>query len=99
MSKIYESEKDEARTTDLNFLPPAGHTTSLAASVLWAFSLTILDPGRGGDDVDVALSLAVGTRIPVGGIFGGSWAGGDEGSGCKISERVKKRWRSGEDTD
>lgn len=41
--------------------------------------------------MDVALGLAVGAGIPVGRIFGGSWAEGDEGSGCKISERVKKK--------
>ena len=88
----------EARATDLNFLPPTGHTTGLAASILRAFSLTILDPGGGGDDVDMTLGLGVGGGVPVGRIFCGSWAGGDEGSGCKISERVKRR-RGGEGTD
>jgi len=80
----------EARTTDLNFLPPAGHTPGLAASVFWTFPLTVLGPGRRGDDMDVALGLVVGAGVPVRGIFCGGWARGDGGNGCKISERVKK---------
>jgi len=48
--------------------------------------------------MDVSMGLVGGAGIAaVGGIF---WAGRDEGSGCKISERVKKeRWRDGEGTD
>jgi len=76
----------EARATDLNFLPPAGHASGLAASVLWTFPLTVLNPGRRGDDMDVALGMVVGVGIPVGGIFSGRWTEGDEGNGCKISQ-------------
>ena len=40
--------------------------------------------------MDVALGLAVRVGVPVRGIFCSSWAEVDEGSGCEISERVKK---------
>ena len=72
---MYESEERGKRATDLNFLSPAGHAAGLAASVLWTFPLAVLDPGRRGDGVDVALGLRVGVGVPVGGVFGGSWAG------------------------
>jgi hypothetical protein len=90
LTKSMKANRGEARATDLNFLSPAGHTTGLTASVLWTFPLTSLDPGSGRDDMDGALRL-VGAVIPVGGIFSGGWAGKDERSGYKISERVK-RW-------
>jgi len=70
-----KAKRGEARATDLNFLPPAGHAAGLAASVLWTFPLTTLDPGRRGGDMGVRLGLRVGVGIPVGRIFGGSWAG------------------------
>ena len=84
-----KANSGEARATDLDFLPPTGHTTGLAAGVLWTLPLTILDPGGRGGDMDMALGL-VGAAVPIGGIFCGGWAGGGEGSGRKISERVKK---------
>ena len=90
--------RGEARATDLDFLPPTGHATGLTTSVLWTFPLTILDPGRRGDDIVVALGLGGGAGVPVGGIFRVSWTGGEKGSGCKISEWVKKR-KGGEGTD
>lgn len=48
--------------------------------------------------MDVVLALGGGAGVPVGRIFCGGLAGGDERSGCKISERVKRR-RGGEGTD
>jgi hypothetical protein len=82
-----KEDRGEARVTDLDFLPPAGHATGLAASVLWTFPVTVLGSGWSGGDMNVAWGLG-GVGVPVG-IICGSWAGGDEGSGCKISERVK----------
>ena len=82
-----KANRGETRVTDLNFLPPAGHTTGLTASVLWTFPLTSLDPWRRGDDMDRTLGLIVGAVVAQGGISGCRLTREDEGGG--ISERVK----------
>ena len=85
-----EVTRGEARATDLDFLPPAGHAAGLAASVLWTFPLAVIDLGGRGDDMHRTLGLGVVVVIAVRGVFSVRRAGGDEGSGRKISERVKK---------
>lgn len=40
--------------------------------------------------MDGTLRLIVGAAIAVRRIFGGGLTGGDEGGGCKISERTRK---------
>ena len=85
-----EENRGEARGTDLNFLPPAGHATCFAASVLWTFPLTSLDPGRRGNAMDGTLRLIARAVIPIGRIFCGGLTEGDEGGGYKISEQVKR---------
>jgi len=94
-----KANRAEARVTDLNFLPSAGHATGLTASVLWTFPLTSLDPRRRRDDMDGILRLIIGAVVTVGGVFRGSWAGGDEGGGQDVSKRAKKGRRDGEGTD
>jgi hypothetical protein len=44
MRKMYEKRIEGKRAADLNFLPPAGHATGFAASVLWTFPLASLGP-------------------------------------------------------
>jgi len=61
--------KREARATDLDFLPPAGHAAGLAASVLWTFPLTVIDLGGRGDDVHGALGRGRMVVIGVGRVF------------------------------
>jgi len=58
--------KGEARATDLDFLPPAGHAAGLAASVLWTFPLTVISLGGGGDDMHGALGRGCVVVIAVG---------------------------------
>ena len=59
----------EARATDLDFLPPAGHAAGLAASVLWTFPLTVIDLGGRGDDVHGTLGRGCVVVVAVGRIF------------------------------
>lgn len=94
-----KANRVEARATDLNFLPPTSHATGLTASILWTFSLTGLDPGRRGDDMDGVLRLIIGAVVTIRGVFRSSWTGEDEGGGQDVSKRVKKGWRDGEGTD
>lgn len=78
-------KRGEARATDLDFLPSAGHATSLAAGILWTLPLTVLDPGGGGVDLDVVRTVGGRGGVPVGGIFCGSWAGGDKEADVRLA--------------